>query len=92
MVDDIFDGGRTFVELAKLILPMEPERLELYVTHGIFSKGYDEITQYYDRIYTTNSFHEAGRGNIRPDGIVDDKYLWLELYPSSMNTNLRFDQ
>lgn len=79
VIDDICDGGRTFVELAKLIRPQEPARLELYVTHGIFSKGYDELAEYFDRIYTTNSFHPNARGNIRPDGVADDRYYFHEL-------------
>ena len=39
VVDDLCDGGRTFVELAKLILPYKPSNFVLYVSHGIFSKG-----------------------------------------------------
>ncbi len=83
LIDDICDGGRTFIELAKLIRPMNPARLELFVTHGIFSKGYDVMTEWFDRIYTTNSFHVNGRGNVRPDGEVDDKFFFYELYPQS---------
>ena len=30
--------------------------LNLYVTHGIFSKGFDELTRWFDHIYTTDSF------------------------------------
>lgn len=29
--------------------------LDLFVTHGIFSKGLGTLTQWYDKIYTTNS-------------------------------------
>lgn len=44
VVDDICDGGRTFIELAKAIdQDHKPERLSLFVTHGIFSKGIDVI-------------------------------------------------
>lgn len=42
IVDDICDGGRTFVELAKAIREnyhLTPVEVSLYVTHGIFSKG-----------------------------------------------------
>ena len=38
IVDDICDGGRTFIEVAKQVAPICPD-LHLYVTHGIFSKG-----------------------------------------------------
>jgi ribose-phosphate pyrophosphokinase len=36
MVDDICDGGATFISLAKL---MPDREISLYVSHGIFSKG-----------------------------------------------------
>lgn len=41
MVDDICDGGRTFIELARVIRKQMKKgaKLHLYVTHGIFSKG-----------------------------------------------------
>lgn len=57
VVDDICDGGRTFIELAKL-LPPETEKY-LYVSHGIFSKGFDELKKYYKHIYTTDSYKGA---------------------------------
>lgn len=61
VIDDICDGGRTFIELAK-ILPSTSKKY-LYVTHGIFSKG--EVFDYYDQVYTTNSFnHQNERGNL----------------------------
>lgn len=60
VLDDICDGGRTFIELANLIeqhtIEFTPARMELMVTHGIFSKGVDVLTPYYDMIYTTDSF------------------------------------
>lgn len=39
IVDDICDGGRTFIELAKVLRPLTDGKIILYVTHGIFSKG-----------------------------------------------------
>ena len=72
VVDDICDGGRTFTELAECIV--EAEKLELFVTHGIFSKGIKQLTGYYDHIYTTNSFH----GDV-PEELKDDKITWLEI-------------
>lgn len=56
VLDDICDGGRTFIELALLLEARNPMTLELAVTHGIFSKGVDVVSNHYDHIYTTNSF------------------------------------
>lgn len=39
IVDDICDGGRTFIETAKKLYENRAEKVSLYVTHGIFSKG-----------------------------------------------------
>ena len=58
--DDICDGGRTFVEIAKAIKDIRPkeifnDKIYLVVTHGIFSAGFDELEKYFTGIYTTNS-------------------------------------
>lgn len=63
IIDDICDGGRTFIELAKVILEKRPKSLfgtEVYliVTHGIFSAGFETLNEYFDKIYTTNSVKE----------------------------------
>ena len=39
VVDDICDGGATFIKLAEKLRQYRPASLSLYVTHGIFSKG-----------------------------------------------------
>ena len=51
LLDDICDGGRTFIELAKVLRNKGAEQIYLYVTHGIFSKGLDVLKQYFDHIY-----------------------------------------
>lgn len=58
VLDDICDGGRTFIELAMLLEARNPKTLELAVTHGIFSKGVDAVSNHYDHIYTTDSFRD----------------------------------
>lgn len=79
VMDDIFDGGRTFVELGRAIRAQNPASLELWVTHGIFSKGYDEVKELYSHVYSTNSFHHAANGNTRPDGIVDTQFSFFQV-------------
>ena len=39
IMDDICDGGRTFIELAKVLYSKGAKEVTLYVTHGIFSHG-----------------------------------------------------
>lgn len=52
IVDDICDGGGTFIGIAKQILP---KHLTLIVSHGIFSKGFSELEKWFDDIFTTDS-------------------------------------
>lgn len=39
IVDDICDGGATFILLARELIEREANEVNLYVSHGIFSKG-----------------------------------------------------
>lgn len=55
IVDDLCDGGRTFIEAAKLLRSFGVKRIGLYVSHGLFSKGLDCLYEHIDTIYTTNS-------------------------------------
>ncbi len=56
IVDDICDGGRTFTELARVLRPLTTGRVRLYVTHGIFSAGFDALAAGIDRIHVANPF------------------------------------
>jgi ribose-phosphate pyrophosphokinase len=57
IIDDICDGGRTFVELAKAIREQIPEaKIFLVITHGIFSAGFAPLNPHFDRIFVTNSY------------------------------------
>lgn len=56
IIDDICDGGRTFLELAKVIRDGRPTaKIHLIVTHGIFSSGLYELSKHIDSIFSTNS-------------------------------------
>lgn len=56
IVDDICDGGRTFVELSKVLKEKGAAEVYLYVTHGIFSNGVNYlINNGISHIYTTDS-------------------------------------
>jgi ribose-phosphate pyrophosphokinase len=59
IVDDICDGGRTFIELAKKLKEKGAGKITLVVTHGIFSKGLNVFDGLIDKIMTTNSFYDG---------------------------------
>lgn len=56
IVDDICDGGGTFIGLAEALKAKNAGNLYLAVSHGIFSKGPDVFGNYFTKIFTTNSF------------------------------------
>jgi len=62
IVDDICDGGRTFIELSKSLKPYSdhynPATIDLYITHGIFSKGKEILLECFDNIYTHNEIQK----------------------------------
>ncbi len=64
IVDDICDGGGTFLGLATKLYDGGAKSIELYVSHGIFSKGIDCLLDTcFERIYTTNSFDHGNTGD-----------------------------
>lgn len=54
VVDDICDGGGTFLGLADKIKE-QGATADLYVSHGLFSKGTTALREAFERIYTTDS-------------------------------------
>lgn len=57
VVDDICDGGRTFTELRD-ILPTTAT-VDLYITHGIFSKGKKVLTDKFNQVFCYNDMSET---------------------------------
>ncbi len=64
IVDDICDGGGTFTGLAKELLRWGARKVNLFVTHGVFSKGTN--LEGIDTIYTTDPYQDGfeGSGNV----------------------------
>lgn len=63
IVDDICDGGGTFVGLAEKLKEAGAKDLYLYVTHGIFSRGTEPLLKAgFKKIFTTNSFRDDHSG------------------------------
>jgi ribose-phosphate pyrophosphokinase len=58
IIDDICDGGRTFIELAKQLKDKGAKSVILIITHGIFSYGVEPLQPMVDHVYSTNSFRE----------------------------------
>lgn len=74
IIDDICDGGRTFIELAKEIKKQTDKPVYLIVTHGIFSAGFNQLSEVIDGIFTTNSVKDFDL-RLYSDKIYDENYL-----------------
>lgn len=64
IVDDLADGGRTFIKLAEALKKKGAMRVFLYVTHGQFNYGFDEIFKSIDAVYCTDSYRDIQNGNV----------------------------
>lgn len=53
IIDDICDGGATFLAIANQI---KPAHLTLIVTHGIFSKGFAALEEKFNQVIVSDSF------------------------------------
>lgn len=78
IVDDICDGGGTFVGLAKVLREAGAKKVYLFVTHGIFSKGFplEDIA----KVFTTDSYPSTVAGDVT-EGYYANK---LVVIPISM--------
>lgn len=67
--DDICDGGRTFVNVAKLIKEEYPNStVTLCVSHAILPFGTEHLKEYIDQIFTLNTCFPLG---VYDDGFVE---------------------
>lgn len=76
IVDDICDGGGTFVGQMKILKELGYEKVYLFVTHGLFTKGFEPLKEF-DGIFCTNSFKF---GKIDEDGYSANNTLQLLYY------------
>lgn len=71
VVDDICDGGGTFNGLAEKIHE-QGATADLYVSHGIFSKGTKALEENYGEIFTTDSLAGSERNNVTVLAVVKE--------------------
>lgn len=82
LIDDICDGGGTFIGIAEhLQRYRKNHKLILYVTHGLFTKGIDELLKHFDKIVTTNSVCDISpvSGKFEVLDVLSDKFLEFAL-------------
>jgi ribose-phosphate pyrophosphokinase len=64
IVDDICDGGGTFIGLAEALKAKNAGELFLAVSHGLFSKGFEEL-KCFEKVFTTDSFMDVENELVR---------------------------
>ncbi|MFD2286590.1 ribose-phosphate diphosphokinase [Pedobacter petrophilus] len=64
IVDDICDGGGTFNGLAEALKAKNAGKLYLAISHGIFSKGFDDLSKYFEQIFTTDAIKEVEHSGV----------------------------
>ena len=70
IVDDLADGGRTFSLLAEELNSQGAEKVFLYVSHGQFNNGFDDLLKRIDGIFCTNSFRDIDHPNVQQFTII----------------------
>lgn len=71
IVDDICDGGGTFIALAKELYLAGAKSVSLYVTHGIFSKGTRVLRNAgITNIFTTNSYADTPHAGVDSQVVI----------------------
>ncbi len=77
VVDDICDGGGTFLGLADKIAE-QGATADLYVSHGIFSKGVYALKEKFNTIYTTDSLDQSGNTGVTVLPVVKEMETYHE--------------
>lgn len=67
VVDDLCDFGGTFLSLGEMLKRTQPKitSLNLYVTHGLFGKGVEELNKFYDTIYVHNLMNKSLTNSVK---------------------------
>lgn len=70
LMDDLCDGGGTFLGLAPKLRELAPKSISLLVTHAIQFDGIKKVAQAYDRVFITNSYKEWRAESDLPNNVI----------------------
>lgn len=70
IIDDLCDGGRTFIEISKKFKEMGGNAIFLAVTHGIFSAGLDVLRPHFNGIFCTNSYSDIDDTFVTQENVI----------------------
>lgn len=69
LLDDLCDGGGTFLGLAPKLRELAPKSLSLLVTHAIQLEGIKKVAEAYDNVYITDSYKDWDKCEL-PDNVT----------------------
>lgn len=85
IIDDIIDTGGTLCTAAKVLRENGAKKLFCYGTHGIFTKGTEELCNTYDVVMTSNT-HNHENHNVK---IIDMSSIFAEaIYRAQMGLSI----
>lgn len=59
ILDDLCDGGRTFIEIAKAVRAIKPNvELSIFVKHMVNPKGIENLSKNFSHVWFTNSYKD----------------------------------
>lgn len=75
IIDDICEGGRTFMALAKMLKEdYDVREVALYVSHGLFTFGYEHLKEHIDQVYCYHSWLDSNQISQTNDYIIPKEY------------------
>lgn len=68
VIDDLCDGGGTFIGLAPKLRELNPTKLRLVVTHAVQLNGIKRVSEVYDEVVITNTYEDWDKVEL-PDNV-----------------------
>lgn len=68
VVDDLCDGGGTFIGLAPILRELNPQKLTLSIVHAIQLSGIERVASVYDEVFITDSYRDW-QNEILPENV-----------------------
>lgn len=76
IIDDIIDGGGTMMGACDLLRSQNAAKVYSCATHGLFSKGTDEILKKFDGVFVTDTMCQEKIPNL---GVIDISHWFAEV-------------
>lgn len=64
VVDDLCDGGGTFVGLSPHLRELRPNSLSLLVTHAVQQRGIERVADCYDKVFITDTYLDWSKSDL----------------------------